>query len=245
MINIQSLQYKNILNSIDINIETGIIGLIGANGAGKSTLIKCIAGIIRDYSGEISLHGNNIKKISVRELAKKMCYIPQKTVINYDISVRDFLFFSRYSYNENIKNCNRIINDALKKINMSSYSDKNLKILSGGEFQKIMLASAIVQESLLWLLDEPASALDPGSAVEFYATLKQICEDKKTTILIVSHDLNHILNNCDTIIAMKNGNIIRKSEVSNFIDKKVLKEIYNVDFFIEKRSGGFICNPEI
>ncbi|MCK9225265.1 MAG: ABC transporter ATP-binding protein [Candidatus Muirbacterium halophilum] len=245
MIEITDLNYKEILNNINVKIESGIIGLIGANGAGKSTLVKCISGINKNYSGEIFIKGKNLKNLSFRELATILCYIPQKTFINYDISVRDFLFFSRYSYNENIKNCNNIINNALEKINMQNYVNKNLKILSGGEFQKIMLASAIVQGSSIWLLDEPASALDPGSSVEFYKTLKEICSNNNITIVLISHDLNHILNNCDNIIAMSKGTIIKKSEVATFLDKNILKEVYNIDFLIEKRQDKFICIPSI
>lgn len=245
MLNIKQLNFLNILNNIDLYIKPGnITGIIGPNGAGKSTLLKCISRLNELYTGNILYKDKDIKKMSIKEIARNICYISQNSRIDYDISVRDFLFFSRYSHGDNVKECEDIINKSLKKTGMLSFLDKNCRNLSGGELQKIMLAGALVQDSDLLLLDEPTSALDPGAEVLFFDVLTDIIRNENKSVIIVTHNIMYSLQFCSEIIALKNGSVILYDTNEIFSDKNILKKIFDVEFYIEKKQDKIICFPQ-
>ncbi|MGM0608275.1 MAG: ABC transporter ATP-binding protein [Candidatus Muiribacteriota bacterium] len=244
MINIKKLSYKKIIKNISLHFETGKINsIIGKNGSGKSTLLKCISGIINDWEGEIFLKNKKIKSFSTKELARELTYIPQKTNINYDISVRDFLFFSRYAYGDRVNKAQKYIQYSLETVGMQDFINSNCRLLSGGEFQKIMLAGALVQESPLWILDEPTAFLDPGAEHEFFILLNKLSSLKKT-IIIVTHHITQVLNSAHYITSLKDGEILYAGSKKEFTEKEKLNKIFDINFHIEKKQDNYICYPE-
>ncbi len=244
MINIKDLSYLNILKNISVNIPKGdITFIVGKNGSGKSTILRCINSLIKDYTGEINIDGKNITDISRKEFARKVCYIPQKTFINYDIEVNEFLTFSRYSHITNRNLDKELINNALELTDMLDLKNRNVRTLSGGEFQKLMLASAIVQDSYYLILDEPGTALDPGAENGFISLLSTIIKDTEKTAIVISHNMNHVLNMADNIIALDDGRIIFKGNSEEFKDN-MLSDLYGVEFHVFKNNNGeYICHP--
>lgn len=180
-------QGKTILDRVSLDIHRAkIITLIGPNGAGKSTLIKSILNIIKVDSGEI-LHKSSLK----------IGYMPQKTHLNYflPINVNDFLLLSDKVDNNDIKN-------ALSMVKGIHLVKKSMKLLSGGEFQRVMLARAILRKPDLLVLDEPTQGIDINGQQELYHLLGDIRNSLNSAILMVSHDLHLVMSSTDHVICL-------------------------------------------
>jgi iron complex transport system ATP-binding protein len=170
--------YKNlkILQNITFEAKKGeVASILGKNGAGKSTLLKNIAKTLKPLKGTIYLNEKNLNKLRLKEFAKTVGYVSQKNDI-INLSVYDYLMLGRRSYfkffptREDINKVNKIID----KLNLNKFENKSISNLSGGEFQKIAIARAIVQESKILLLDEPTNNLDLKNQIEILNFIKQI-----------------------------------------------------------------------
>jgi len=242
MIEVKNLNYLHILKNLNFNIkENSITGIIGKNGSGKTTLLRLLAGFIKPENGEIFLNGTNIIEFSTKHIARNLVYIPQKITINYDIKVKEFLFFSRYAWADSQKKSDNLIMEALEKVDMKNYINSNCRVLSGGEMAKIMLASAIVQQSPVWVLDEPTAFLDPKSEVDFFKMLKKSVNNK--TVIIVTHNLFHIFKTATHIISLKDGEVIYDKKTELYSENDLLN-VYNVKFNMKKQGDKLICYPE-
>jgi len=185
------------ISDISFNVERGdFIGLVGPNGGGKTTLAKAMLGLLPIYSGKISLFGQTINAFSN---FKKIGYLPQKhTSINplFPASVREVILLGTLSTKTWPKKINRSdwqkVEKLLKDFGIADLKDKLISELSGGQQQKVMLARALVSEPELLILDEPSTALDPDSREQFFTHLKKLNDQKKITIILITHDTGYI-----------------------------------------------------
>jgi zinc transport system ATP-binding protein len=185
------------ISDISFNVERGdFIGLVGPNGGGKTTLAKAMLGLLPIYSGKISLFGQTINTFSN---FKKIGYLPQKhTSINplFPASVREVILLGTLSTKAWPKKINRSdwqkVEKLLKDFGIADLKDKLISELSGGQQQKVMLARALVSEPELLILDEPSTALDPDSREQFFTHLKKLNNQKKITIILITHDTGYI-----------------------------------------------------
>ena len=170
------LQINNkwLVKDVSIQIEKGkIVTLIGPNGSGKSTTAKIALGIYKKINGEAKKYTN------------KVGYVPQKISIDWTLPLRvsDFMVLT-----ENLKE--EAINDALSLTGVIHLKDKNLGDLSGGEFQRVLLARAISKKPELLVLDEPVQGVDFTGEIALYELIKKISDELNCGILLISHDLH-------------------------------------------------------
>ncbi|CAL4321403.1 Zinc import ATP-binding protein ZnuC [Buchnera aphidicola (Periphyllus testudinaceus)] len=191
MIILKNIFYKKnkkiILKNISFLIKKNkIITLIGPNGAGKSTLIKIILKLKEPSSGKIIY----LKK-------KRLGYVPQNTHLNvpFPITVYKFMTMSNKYKTEKI-----FFN--LKRVGAENLKNKNLNNLSGGEIQKILLARALLNDPEFLVLDEPTQGMDISGQIKLYKLIHQIKINLNCSILIVSHDLNLVMNQTDKVICL-------------------------------------------
>lgn len=227
-----------IIKDMSFNIKKGeFISIIGPNGSGKSTLLKTLNHIYTPQKGDIYLCGQNIKKFKRREIAKKMSLVPQETNINYAFTVKDIVSMGRHPYKgrferENLED-KTIVDDALKLTSTYHLRDKFINEISGGEKQRVIISKALAQNSSIILLDEPTSSLDINHQVEVLNLLKKLNRDKKTTIIIVLHDINLAARYSDRIIFLDDGKIISKGTPEEVITEKNIKTAYDMDIYLE------------
>lgn len=211
MIEIKNLSFsykdKKILNNISFTAQDGeCVGILGNNGAGKSTLITCINRLKKPKSGQIFIDNENISNITRLELAKKIAYVSQKADIS-ETTVFDYVLLGRKPYikwslkQSDVDLCTK----TLENLGLYHLQLRKLHELSGGEFQKIMLARALVQQPRVLLLDEPTSNLDPKNQYEMMNLVHKIAKEQNITVLIVIHDLNLALHCCDKFYFLKDG----------------------------------------
>lgn len=205
-INNLSLGYNNIpvIHNLNVKINDGdFVCIVGSNGAGKSTLIKGILGLLKPISGSIEL--NNIKKNFIG-------YMPQETKVdsNFPASVCEIVLSGtlnkvglKPSYSKELK---KIADDNLKLLDIYSLKDKCFNELSGGQRQRVLLARSLCSTSKILILDEPSNNLDYNSKKNLYKILQYLNKEKKMTIIMVTHDLDH--NNLigNKILSLQKGN---------------------------------------
>jgi len=222
---------KKVLKDIQLEVKPGrITGIIGPNGAGKSTLIKAILNIV-PHSGEILING----EVSKKQL-KKIAYVEQKSDIDhtFPIKVKECVSLGTYTglkvfQKLGAKEWSRV-SEALQKVNLLDYENRQIGELSGGQFQRVLLARCLVQEAAYIFLDEPFVGIDSISEKIIMDILQDLKHQGKT-ILIVHHDLSKVKEYFDDIIIL-NRELIAYGPINESFSQKNLKKAYGDNIFI-------------
>lgn len=209
-----SLKGREVLADLSAFFESGKIHcIIGKNGSGKTTLLKAIMNLI-PYEGGISLVSNegvaiNTQKLDAKALAKRIAFLPQNPITPEFVPVEKFVLFGRFPYIDFWGSYSRedteTVADTLEKMGLSMLRNREVQNLSGGEFQRVCLARAIVQQASVLLLDEPSAALDPRQKTALLENLTSLANEGKT-ILCVTHDEFLFSESHIQVWGMKNGN---------------------------------------
>lgn len=181
----------SIISHVDLVVQAGhIVTLIGPNGAGKSTLVKALLGVYPVSEG--TLH---------KKTGLKIGYMPQK------IQIDDTLPLSVYRLMTLTQRARRdTVIEALKLTDVAHLVDRPVQQLSGGEFQRVMLARALLQQPDLLVLDEPVQGVDFTGEVELYRLIQRIRDERGCAVLMVSHDLHLVMAATDEVVCL-NGHV--------------------------------------
>ena len=223
---------KNVLREVNLSIEEGaIVAILGKNGCGKSTLLDCIIGYNDYKQGEIKVDGIDVKLLSSKELAKKVAYISQNTVINIDYTVLEFILFGRNCHlpfgGSPIESDYEIAKKTAEKLGVTHLLSKDINKLSGGERQLAFIARALTQESKIIVMDEPTASLDYGNQIRLFKIVKDLQRAGKTVVFTI-HNPEHAIDlNCDVAI-MKDGKVIQCGKAKDCITRELLEEIYEI-----------------
>ncbi len=181
---------KWLVQGVSLHVERGkIITLIGPNGSGKSTTAKIALGIYKKIDGEVEKYTN------------KVGYVPQKISIDWTLPLRvkDFMVLTESLKDEDI-------NEALSLTGVIQLKNKNLGDLSGGEFQRVLIARAISKKPDLLVLDEPVQGVDFTGEIALYKLIKKITDELNCGILLISHDLHTVMSATDHVVCL-NGHV--------------------------------------
>ena len=181
---------KWLVQGVSLEVEKGkIVTLIGPNGSGKSTTAKIALGIYKKIEGK------------VEKFTDKIGYVPQKISVDWTLPLRvlDFMVLT-----ENLKD--EEINKALTLTGVLNLKNKNLGNLSGGEFQRVLLARAISKKPELLVLDEPVQGVDFTGEIALYKLIKEISDKLNCGILLISHDLHTVMSATDHVVCL-NGHV--------------------------------------
>ena len=181
---------KWLVEGVSLKVEKGkIVTLIGPNGSGKSTTAKIALGIYKNIEGNVEKYTN------------KIGYVPQKISIDWTLPLRvyDFMLLT-----ENIDE--EVIDEALNLTGVIHLKNKNLGNLSGGEFQRVLIARAISKKPELLVLDEPVQGVDYTGEIALYELIKKISDTLNCGILLISHDLHTVMTATDHVVCL-NGHV--------------------------------------
>lgn len=229
-----SYHKKQILKDISLSIKPkDFLGILGPNGCGKSTLMKNIIKLLEPTSGIITLNNKSLKDYTHKDLAKLLGFVPQKTTATMPLIVKDFLLNALYSqlqrpfFGYTQKEYAKII-DISKQVNITQFLDSSIFNLSGGEFQRVLLARAIISNPKVLFLDEPTSALDLNYAQEMLSICEGLIHSRGLSVVAILHDLNLASVFCKKIIFLKNGEVIHKGDIEDLYTEDILFEVYNL-----------------
>lgn|SRR5690554_254147 len=236
---------KIVLEKISLEIpKRKITSLVGANGAGKSTLLGIISRLLPQDNGTIIINEKNIVDYKSRVLAQKLSVLKQANHLDLKLTVRELVSFGRFPYSQGrlTQEDKQMIDEAISFLNLKELENDYVDELSGGQRQRAFLAMVVAQDTDYVLLDEPLNNLDMKHSVQIMKILRELCEKKGKTIIIVIHEINFASYYSDYIVAMKEGKIKHFDTTQNIIQPKILKDVFDIDFEIIEKDQKRICN---
>ena len=207
--------YKNnkwLVKDVSLEVNKGkIVTLIGPNGSGKSTTAKIALGLYKDIEGK------------VEKFTDKIGYVPQKISVDWALPIRviDFMNLTQDLTNTEL-------NDALTLTGMNHMKNNSLNDLSGGEFQRVLIARAISKKPELLVLDEPVQGVDFTGEIALYKLIKNISESLKCGILLISHNLHVVMSKTDYVLCL-NGHVCCSGTPVAVANDKKYKELFGDD----------------
>ena len=229
---------RPVLRGASLELEQGQIGIVlGKNGSGKTTLFKNILGIHKPQSGKVRIDGKNLAKLSRKERARRIAYVPQNIQFG-ELTVFDSILMGRISYfgftagPEDYAAVNKILSD----MQLTEFASRNVEALSGGERQKIAIARAMAQAPQLMIFDEPTGNLDIANEQLIMQEAKKLSREKNITILSSLHDLNQALQFGDKFFLMKDG-VIKYTGGKEVFTEEVIEDIWGIRMRIVEVDG--------
>ena len=238
MLSVSNISYHYqkdlVLKEVSFELKKGdYCAIIGPNGSGKTTLLHLLSGALRKQAGEIRISDKKIENYDVKELAKQISVVPQRSEPVYHFSVFDMVMFGRHPYQTRWNSYNpddeEIVIGALKKTNLLSLKNRMTSQLSGGEFQRTLIARAIAQQAPLMLLDEPLANLDIPHQFEILEILSELNSAKQTTILMVIHDVSLAMQTIPKSLLLKNGQVTYMGDTQDICRQNLIFELFDLD----------------
>ncbi len=245
---------KVVLKNVSLQLESGeITCLLGPNGVGKTTLFKTLLGFLPPISGRISINGISIDKLTPKDYAKHIAYVPQAQNTPFPYTVKDVVLFGRTVhlglFSSPGKKDKKIAAKALELLQISHLANRNFKELSGGERQMVIIARALAQEASFLILDEPSSSLDYGNQIKIIKKIKDL-EKESIGILMSTHSPDHAFMLGSKAIILNKEKVFAKGSPDEIVTAPLLKQTYgvNVQIFDTPQNGvpsRKICAPSI
>ena len=224
---------KAILRDVSFSAGSGdLLCVVGRNGAGKSTLFKCICGVHKNFSGSIKLAGRTLDTLDARARARIAAYVPQSVPPDIPYTVREFMEMSRYPWEgiRSVRGGTNAVSEAISLAGLEKFVAHRMRDLSGGERQKVMIASAIAQEADAILMDEPTTFLDYAHQIETMELITRIKRERNVAMLIVTHDINLAMRVSDKVLALSAGRVEWVGVPYELRDDRLLRSIFGVSF---------------
>jgi len=236
----------SVLKDVSFKISSGeVLGVIGANGSGKTTLLKCINRVLKPQGGIVYLGEKELSFLNRKEIAKKIGVVPQRSYINFPFTVYEVVSIGRYPHvnffsQENAEDF-EIVDKVLKKMRIESLKERRIDEISGGEFQKVIIARALAQKPKVLLLDEPTLHLDIKYQLEILKLIRELTEEQNLIVIMVTHDLFLSLPYFDSLLLLKEGRIYAAGRRKDVLTPENIKEVYGVEVkIIEDTERNFL-----
>jgi iron complex transport system ATP-binding protein len=231
-----------ILHGADLTVGAGeLVAVVGPNGAGKSTLARAAAGLQRLEAGSARWHGEDVRRIRARRLARTRAFVPQRSRVPDGVTVREAVAIGRAPHVGALQRPRASDRDAvehaLARTGTEALAERMLTTLSGGELQRVQIALALAQDAPALLADEPTAHLDLGAAAELARLLRGLADDGLGVVL-VAHDLALAAAIADVVVVMSRGRTVAAGPPAEVLDAATLAEVWRVDATLESAGAG-------
>jgi iron complex transport system ATP-binding protein len=241
---------SRVVDDVSFAVERGeLVGIIGPNGSGKTTLLKLLNGALTPSSGSIRLDDRPLADWPRRDLARRIAFVPQETHAPFDFSVLDIVLMGRFPHLGTFALEGpadlAIARQALASTGTAAFETRSFNTLSGGEKQRVVIASALAQSPELLLLDEPTASLDVGHQLEVLQLLRRLNQDARVTMVLSTHDLNFAAALCRHLILLRDGRVIAQGATDDVLTPETVLALYGVDADVQRhaRAGHLIVTP--
>lgn len=231
---------KKVLNDFSVSLGSNdFTMLLGSNGSGKSTVIKLLGGFLTPESGTIQLDGRKVSGIPPFERARKIAVVQQFMFPALNYTVMQMVLMGRFCHAGRLAKASeqdlQIARDVMEKMEILQFEKRYVRDLSGGEKQRVMLASALAQQPEYLLLDEPTAALDPAHGLRLMEILQSL--NGRIGILMVCHDLNLAWNYAKKVIILKNGNTLFAGMTRDVLNVANIRKCFDCNAVIYHDEG--------
>ena len=223
-----------IVQGLDLNIRPDkITTIIGPNGSGKSTILKAITRLIKYQQGSVVLGDQDIQNLKPKELARTIGVLPQIHKAPSDFRVKELVSYGRMPYQKMFSGKSKededIIRWAMEVTGTWKFRDKSIYEISGGETQRVWIATVLAQKPEMLFLDEPTTYLDISHQLDTMRLVKKLNRETGIGIVMVLHDLSQALEVSDHIIVIKSGQKYNEGTPEQVITPTMMRDVYGVD----------------
>ncbi len=234
------------LEDVTMSLGDGeIVSLVGPNGSGKTTLLKCINMILKFQKGTVLVEEKDISKLKLKELAKLLSYVPQSAGRSFPSTVFEIVLIGRKPYVDwSVSSRDKeIVSNILSLMGLKEMALRQSNELSGGEYQKVLIARALAQEPQVLLLDEPTSNLDLKHQLDVLNLITTIVKKKNIAAVMAMHDLNLASRFSNKMIFLNGGKIYDAGKPEKVLTERNIRKVYGVEAIVNKNAGYFHVTP--
>jgi iron complex transport system ATP-binding protein len=239
-----------VVDDVSLAIAPGdLVGILGPNGSGKTTLLKMLSGTLTPSAGDVQFERRPLSRWSRRELARRIALVPQETHAPFDFTVLDIVLMGRFPHLGTFALEGpadlAIARRALASTGTSAFEARPFATLSGGEKQRVVIASALAQSPELLLLDEPTASLDLGHQLDVQLLLAALNRDDRVTMVLSTHDLNLAAALCRHLILLRDGRVIAQGPTEDVLTPETVRALYGVDADVHRHpiAGHLTVTP--
>ena len=230
------------VDDVSLALEPGVfLGILGVNGSGKSTLLNCLDDLLRPQSGRVLLYDAPIAGVSPRDRAKEIAYVTQHSHANRS-TVYETLLLGRKPYiSGSAKEADYAkVEQVIADFRMEVLAHRFVDELSGGEYQKMVIARAFVQDTPVLLLDEPTNNLDLANQLEVLGLVREAVRTRGVACAAVMHDINLALQFCDRLAFLASGKLVAEVPVAD-VSAELISSVYGVSAELIEHKGRRIA----
>ncbi len=238
------------VDNVSLVVRRGaILGLLGPNGSGKTTLLRLLAGTLSPATGRILLDGRPIAELTRRDVATRLAVVPQETQSAFDFAAIDIVLMGRYPHLGPFEfegpDDVAIARAAMAATGTEAFEGRPFSTLSGGEKQRVVIASALAHGADGLLLDEPTASLDVGYQLEIEALLTRLNRERGTTMVLSTHDLNLASSMCTELALIRDGRLLAQGAVEDVLTPDAVRALYGIEADVSKhpRAGRLTVVP--
>ena len=238
------------LREVSLTVAPGsLTGLLGPNGCGKTTLLKLLSGVLRPELGSVRLGERELRLMAARAIAQQIAVVPQETHPAFDFTVLEMVLMGRHphlgAFQLEGPQDLAIARESLAATGTAHLAHRAYMTLSGGEKQRVVIASALAQKPTVLLLDEPTASLDLGYQLEIATLLKQLNRERRVTMVLATHDLNLAASLCDTLVLLREGRVLMQGPTNEVLTTATVQQLYGVvaDVSFHERAGHVTVIP--
>jgi iron complex transport system ATP-binding protein len=242
----------DVIDGVTLRVAPGaVVGVLGPNGSGKTTLLGLMAGALRPVSGRVQLDGADVSHMPRRQVARRLAVVPQETTLAFDYTVIEIVLMGRYPHLGTFEVEGpadlAAARAALEATGTLGLADRPFRTLSGGEKQRVVIASALAQldgapgaAPALLLLDEPTASLDLRYQLEVAALLTRLHDARGITILVSTHDLRFAAAVCTSIVLLARGRVLAQGPPRDVLTPALVGQVFEVD---ERQAAPYCVSP--
>jgi iron complex transport system ATP-binding protein len=239
-----------VVDGVTLAIERGdLVGVLGPNGSGKTSLLRLLSGTRTPSSGTVRLDGAPLERQSRRGIARRVAVVPQEIELAFEYSALEIVLMGRHAhlglFQVEGPADYAIAREALAATGTDHVADREFHTLSGGEKQRVVIASALAQSAEILLLDEPTASLDLGFQLDIANLLLQLNRDRGVTMVVSTHDLHLAASICRTLVLMRRGRVLAQGTAAEVLTTNNIRALYDVeaDVHLHPHTGHLTVVP--